>query len=130
MDLLLAILGGAAGAALISGSFGVIMWSLNRKAVKDDRAESRAAVICATRGEQIDKLNQRMNGLVEADRIILYDRIKHLAKAYIARGYVTVEELEDLKMMHKVYHDPDKLDGNRFLDDSMNTICDLPKRAN
>ena len=57
-----------------------------------------------------------------ADRTILYIRIKHLAKSYIARGYITVEEKEDLIMMHKVYHDEDKLDGNGFLDEIMYTI--------
>jgi hypothetical protein len=63
-----------------------------------------------------------MDVLFLADRTILYDRIKHLGKSYIARGWITVEELEDLKNMHKVYHDPDKLNGNGFLDDLMNAV--------
>ena len=64
-----------------------------------------------------------------ADRTVLYDRIKFLAKSYIDRGWVTVEELEDLNRMHDVYHDPDKLDGNGFLKDLMKTVNSLEKRA-
>ena len=106
---------GAAGAAIIKGLFDLVSWFLNRKAKKEDAAEEK---------EQLDakELMRRMDVLFLADRTILYDRIKHLGKSYIARGWVTVEELEDLKLMHKVYHDPDKLNGNGFLDDLMKAV--------
>ena len=115
MEQLLAFAAGAAGAALIKGIFDLLHWVLNRKAKKIDAAEER---------EQLDskELMRRMDVLFLADRTILYDRIKHLGKSYIARGWITVEELEDLKNMHKVYHDPDKLNGNGFLDDLMKTV--------
>lgn len=129
MALLLAILGGAAGAALVSGVFGVIMWKLNRKAAKEDRADERSAINCAARGQEIHDLRQAVDVLILADRTILYDRIKHLGKSFVARGYVTLEELEDLNRMHEVYHDPDKLNGNGFLDDLMKAVKSLPKRA-
>ena len=63
-----------------------------------------------------------MDVLFLADRTLLYDRIKYLAKSYIARSWVTIEELEDLNRMHAVYHDSDKLDGNGFLKELMNTV--------
>lgn len=129
MALLLAILGGAAGAALVSGVFGVIMWKLNRKAAKEDRADERSTINCAARGQEIEKLQTTVDVLILADRTILYDRIKHLGKSYIAQGYVILEDLEDLDRMHKVYHDPDKLNGNGFLDDLMKAVKSLPKRA-
>lgn len=115
MENLLAFAAGAAGAALIKGIFDLLHWVLNRKAKKADAEEER---------EQLDskELMRRMDVLFLADRTILYDRIKHLGKSYIARGWITVEELEDLKSMHKVYHDPDKLNGNGFLDDLMNAV--------
>ncbi len=129
MDLLKAFLGGAGGAALITGIFLLIQWWLNRKAAKEDKAEERSEISCAARGEEIRELKTMMGVLVVADRTILYDRIKHLGKSYIARGFVTVEELEDLDLMHSVYHDKDKLNGNGFLDSLMKTVHALPVRA-
>lgn len=129
MDLLKAFLGGAGGAALITGIFLLIQWWLNRKATKEDKAEERSEASCAARGEEIRELKTMMGVLVVADRTILYDRIKHLGKSYISRGFVTVEELEDLDLMHSVYHDKDKLNGNGFLDSLMKTVHALPVRA-
>jgi hypothetical protein len=115
MDNLSAFIVGAGGAAVVKGLFDLVHWFLNRKAKKEDAAEEK---------EQLDakELMRRMDVLFLADRTILYDRIKHLGKSYIARGWLTVEELEDLKTMHEVYHDPDKLNGNGFLDDLMYTV--------
>ena len=115
MELWQAFIVGAGGAAAVKEIFGLVQWFLNRRAKKKDTAEEK---------EQLDtkELMRRMDVLFLADRTILYDRIKHLGKAYIARGWITVEELEDLKAMHKVYHDPDKLNGNGFLDDLMHTV--------
>lgn len=118
MDALLVILGGSAGSALVGGIFMLIQWKLNRKATREDRAAELAAV----EGRELKRL---VGVLVEADRTILYDRIKHLGKSYIARGYITVEELEDIDLMHGVYHDKDKLGGNGFLDNLMKTVHGL-----
>ena len=122
MEVILSIIGGSCGAALVAGVFGLIQWRLNRKAQKEDRADDRQVADCAARGKEIQELSRMMGVLCLADRTILYDRIKHLGKAYIARGWVTVEELEDLNMMHTVYHDKDKLNGNGFLDNLMHTV--------
>lgn len=121
------ILAGAAGAALVTGIFGVIMWFLNRHATKTDRKENTKIADCAARGQEISDLRKLVESLVVADRTILYDRIKHLAKAYIKRGWITVEEYEDLKNMHKVYHD--SLHGNGFLDDIMTEVSRVEKRV-
>ena len=122
MELLIGILCGVTGAALVTGIFGLIQWKLNRKAAKEDRAATQHENLCAARGEELKQLRDKLDVSLLADRTILYDRIKHLAKSYIARGYITVEEKEDLIMMHQVYHDPDKLNGNGFLDDLMHTV--------
>ena len=118
---LVALIGGVT-AAFVSGLFGIVMWILNRKAKKEDRAYQQAASICSARGDELRELKRQMGVVMLADRTILYDRIKHLAKSYITQGHVTVEELEDLNMMHSVYHDKDKLDGNGFLDNLMHTV--------
>lgn len=56
-------------------------------------------------------------------RQLLYDRIKHLCKDHLSRGYIASNDLEDLKRMHKIYHDD--LDGNGFLDDLMEAVSHL-----
>ena len=122
MQTLLAILGGGAGTALVGGIFTIVQWRLNRKAAREDRAAQLGA-------EESQELKRLVGVLLEADRTILYDRIKHLGKSYIARGYITVEELEDIDLMHGVYHDKDKLGGNGFLDALMKTVHALDVRA-
>ena len=121
------LFGGAVGAALVAGIFGLITWHLNRKAVKEDKAESRTVADCAARGEKLVEISATVNALVVADRTILYDRIKYLAKAHIKRGWISVEDYEDLKQMHKVYHDD--LHGNGFLDALMAEVDKLEKRV-
>lgn len=122
MQTLLAILGGGAGTALVGGIFTIVQWRLNRKAAREDRAAQLGA-------EESQELKRLVGVLLEADRTILYDRIKHLGKSYIARGYITVEELEDINLMHGVYHDKDKLGGNGFLDTLMQTVRALEVRV-
>ena len=129
MEIVLAILGGGVGTALVGGIFTIIQWKLNRNAVHEDRVQETSVASCSERGEQIRELKRLVNVLVEADRTILYDRIKHLGKSYIARGYITVEELEDLDLMHGVYHNKDKLGGNGFLDALMTTVRALDVRV-
>lgn len=69
---------------------------------------------------------KKHDGVRDGIKIILYDRIKHLGKAYIERGYITADELEDLTTMHEIYHDPDGLNGNGFLDAIMRNVKQLP----
>ena len=118
MEFIKTFLGGAGGAAIVAGLFALMQWRLNRKAQKEDQAADRKQA----ENEGMKEILQKMDVLFLADRTILFDRIKHLGKSYIGRGYITVEELEDLKLMHQVYHDPDKLNGNGFLDALMDTV--------
>ena len=130
MEIVAAIIGGSFGAAIVSGLFSLITWRLNRKAKKEDTAQENKFANCAARAEQLSELKTMVQVLFLADRTILYDRIKYLGKVYIARGYVSMEELEDLSLMHSVYHDKDKLNGNGFLDDLMKKVRMLPTRSN
>lgn len=129
MEIVAAIVGGSCGAAIVSGIFGLIMFCLNRKAKKEDSAQENQATNCAARAQELAELKKMVEVLFLADRTLLYDRIKHIGKTHIARGNITVEELEDLKLMHSVYHDKDKLNGNGFLDAIMENVHKLPLRS-
>lgn len=122
MEFLKTFLGGAGGAAIVAGLFALAQWRLNRKAQNDDKAAAKQKYDAAKQAEQMKEINRKLDVLFLADRTLLYDRIKYLAKSYIARSWVTIEELEDLNRMHAVYHDSDKLDGNGFLKELMNTV--------
>ena len=124
VELLLAILGSSCGAAAVAGIFGVIQWGLNRKATKEDKAADRSVASCKARGEEIQRVEKRVDSLYVANRIQLYDRIKHLGKAYIRQGEISPEDLKDLIDMHRCYHDD--LGGNGFLDEVMEQVRHLP----
>lgn len=127
MEILKAFLGGAGGAAIVAGLFALIQWRLNRKAQKEDKAAEREEIDCAARGREIEELRKLVEGLIVAERVSQYDRIKHLAKSYIKRKWISVEEYEDLKQMHSVYHN--ELKGNGFLDEIMEEVNKLEKRV-
>lgn len=127
MEFLKTFLGGAGGAAIVAGLFALAQWRLNRKAQQEDKAADSKVASCAARGVEIANLQTTVNALIVADRTILYDRIKHLAKSYIKRSWISVEEYEDLKRMHKVYHDD--LGGNGFLDAIMEEVDKLEKKV-
>lgn len=122
-------LGGAGGAAVVTGIVSLIQWLLSRRAQKADRITAKTEAEDERDEKAMKEINRKLDVLFLADRTVLYDRIKFLAKSYIDRDWVTVEELEDLNRMHDVYHDPDKLDGNGFLKDLMKTVNSLEKRA-
>lgn len=113
------ILSSAVGVAVVTGVFKLLELWLNRRAKKKDDAQTITAATCQARGEELAAIK-------DALIVILHDRIKHLAKNYISRGHITVEEYEDLQRMHTVYHD---LGGNGFLDELMRTVAHLEKRA-
>jgi len=119
MDIFLAIIGGAAGAAFVTGVFSLILFGVKRKAEKADKAEDRESTEKTETQAAIEDLRM---GLM----ILLYDRIKHLGMSFINRGWMTAEELKDLIEMHKIYHN--ELHGNGFLDRLMEQVQALPIR--
>lgn len=64
--------------------------------------------------------------LVTADKIILKDRIKHLSKSYLNRGFIMSDELEDLHEMYNCYLE---LEGNGFLKALMDKVNGLEVRT-
>lgn len=89
MDYIVPIIGGATGAALVTGIFSVIKWFLERKAKKADEAGAKKEKGESEQNQRMEDLGKQMDALCVAQRTILYDRIKHLAKTYIKRGHIT-----------------------------------------
>ena len=91
----------ACGGAAVAGVFSLITWALNRKASK----------------------KEKNTGIAAGVQVLLYDRIKYLAKHYIEEREIHAEDLEDLMRMHTIYHDD--LNGNGYLDRLMKKVKDL-----
>ena len=94
----------ACGGACVAGIFQLIVLLINRKQKKSKEEET----------------------IAEGVMVLLQDRIKYLAKKYIAEGAISAEDLEDLMRMHKTYK---ALGGNGYLDQLMNAVKDLPLKG-
>lgn len=89
-----------------------------------------SAALSTTISALVAVLNNRekkKHGTAAGTRVLLYDRIKHRGKSYIANGEVDAESLEDLIEMHRIYHD--ELDGNGYLDTLMEQVKHLPIKS-
>lgn len=64
------------------------------------------------------------DGIAEGVQLMLYDRIKYLAKSYITAGHIAPEDLEDITRMWTCYHE--RLSGNGYLDSLMGAVRRLP----
>lgn len=127
MQVLMTVIGGAVGAAIVSGIFGIIMWKLNRKAQVEDRQEDKEQESADALKAEVETINEQLSGLTVAMRMLMYDRIKHLGNSYLKRDSISSEELADLIEMHRVYHDT--LKGNGFLDTLMEKVKALPVKG-
>lgn len=124
MSVLQTILGGAVGSSIVVGLFGLITWFLNRKAAKADKKEAKKEEKEKQADSEMDDIKKTLDNLTIAMRTQMYNSIKKDGKAYLQRGSITTEELEDLVNTHKVYHDV--LAGNGFLDSLMEKVKRLP----
>ncbi len=137
----LAIAGGAAGAAVINGINERWKFKASRKAAKEDKAEEKAdkteeiseAVeeIRQTEDqrqqeieEKIATLERQNEAAAEALKVILLDRIRHLGQSYIQKGEISFDDRRIFHMMHDAYHDG--LGGNGDADLVVEAVDDLP----
>lgn len=136
-----AFLGGAGVTAAISARTERWKFKHERQATIEDRAAARAdrtqqldeAVKTFEEheraknneiDERLDSIEDQITSLQEAMRLLLLDRILHLAQAYISRGNITFEERRMLRAMHDCYHGG--LNGNGDADAIMRAVDELP----
>lgn len=112
-DVLISIIGGSCGAAVVSGLFGLIVWRLNRNAAKADKADAEA-----------DKAAETLSNVVAGMRLLFYVEVRRECKQHLRDGSITTEDLKELMDMHRFYHDD--LGGNGFLDALISKVKKLP----
>lgn len=108
MDILIAIIGGGVGAAVVTVVGQLLTARQARKYAKED------------------KETEELSALSDGVKWILYDRIKWLGLKYIEAGSVDFDDLRVLREMHNVYHL--RLGGNGDLNKIMREVDSLPLR--
>lgn len=107
--ILLAVLSGGVGAAIISGITGYIL--------------ARQQHTYSTR----DRETEDIKALKTAMRYIMLDRIRELGGRYITEGSIDFDDRRLLNEMHNSYHNG--LGGNGDLDVLMAAINNLPLKT-
>lgn len=127
---LMAVAGGAAGAAVINGINERWKFRATRKAAKEDREEKKA--------DKTDELTKTLSGLQtqiktmkdsdaaqsEALKLILLDRILWLGQSYINKGEISFDDRRRFHAMHSCYHSG--LGGNGDADIIVEGVDALP----
>jgi len=115
---------GAASAAVIKLVDNIIQWCLARKAKKADKADEEAESAERAEKERIKTIELDLKAVMDGQRYILLDRIRHLGLSYLSRGEITFDERRLLHQMHSVYHE--SLHGNGDLNELMSEVDELP----
>ena len=110
---LMAVAGGAAGAAVINGINERWKFKAGRKAAKEDREE-----------ENIKRLRSSDAAQSEALKQILLDRVLYLGQGYIAKGEISYDDRRRFHAMHDCYHKG--LGGNGDADIIVEGVDALP----
>ena len=101
MDFVIGILGAGIG----SGVMAIVLAALQRKWAK------------------ADKKDERIDALVNAQKVMMIDRVKWLGNQYIKAKEITLSDKDTLVDMHKAYK---ALGGNGHLDVVMKEVDKLP----
>ena len=124
-----AIATGVTGAAVIKLIDNVVQWYLQRKAAKEDRVEKNDREELQKIKDWEKDMEDKVNALVNADKYILFDRIRYLGQKYVADDEVDFDDRRILSQMHEVYDN--ELGGNGDLDELMKAVNALPlKQSN
>jgi hypothetical protein len=99
-NLIIALIGALTG----SGVSSIIVVLLQRKWTKQD------------------KHDERIDALLDANKVLMIDRVRCLGKQYISDGEIHLEDKENLKEMYDSYK---RLGGNGHLETVMNEVNHL-----
>lgn len=116
-EILIAVISGGSVVAFIEGVREWLSWKRNRKAAAEDKAAENTS-------GKVKNLEDKVDALVEANRYILYDRIRYLGQCYIDEKEIDFDDRRILNKMHESYHYG--LEGNGDLDTLMDEVNHLP----
>lgn len=88
-------------------------------AVTGTGVSSIVVVLLQRRWAKQDKHDERVDALLDANKVLMIDKVRWLGKKYIAEGEIHLEDKENLKEMYKSYK---RLGGNGHLDTIMSEI--------
>ena len=112
--------GGGIGVAVVNGVNERKMHNLKRK----DEQEDKAALDSEARLKAVE---EKVDALIDANKYIMYDRIRYLGQKYICSGEVDIDDRRILNGMHTSYHD--RLGGNGDLDKLMEAVNSIPLKT-
>ena len=115
-EALTAVFSGVVGAAVVTLLNNVIMFKLNRKAAKEDKAEDKVVERLNTHDEEIKTFREGLTAL-------LHDRIYRGCMDCLKRGKITEKELSNMEYLYKSYH---ALGGNGTGTELYERCKDLP----
>lgn len=107
------VISSVTGAAVIKLLDGVVQWCLQRKARREDNEVA-----------DVNELKQTVDSLRNGMMAMMLDRIQYLCKGYINDREVDFDDRRRLRIMHRIYHDD--LKGNGDLDILMHQVDELP----
>lgn len=96
---------GILGAGIGSGIMAIVHAALQRKWAREDKKDTR------------------IDALVNAQKVLMIDRVKYLGNQYIKEKHITLSDKDTLIDMHKAYK---ALGGNGHLDVVMHEVEKLP----
>lgn len=124
MEFLIAVITGATGAAAIKLIDNIIQHKLQRRAKKEDQEDEKLKAREEEMQAWKENIEKRIDDLIAANRIILFDRIRWFGQKHIDEEEIDIDDLRLLNNMHDVYHE--NLDGNGGLSAIMKTVNSLP----
>lgn len=108
VEIILAIALGILGS---SGLAAIVVACLNRHWAKKDKKEVST--------EEVERINDRIDVLFEAEQVSMLDRIRYLGEKYIAAGEIRLADKLNLKAMYKAFK---RLGGNGDADPIMEEV--------
>lgn len=130
LKIILSIIGGATGAAIVNALYNRWRFKAERKAHKEDKAEEKKDKTAELQESykrvscQLQEMDSELAAQSEALKLILLDRILHLGASYITAGEITLDDRSRFHAMHNCYHKG--LHGNGDANLIVEAVDELP----
>lgn len=130
LKIILSIIGGATGAAVVNAIYNRWRFKAERKAAKEDKADEKRDKTAELQKDfekldkQLNDIDRELSAQSEALKLILLDRILHLGTKFVQAGEITLDDRSRFHAMHACYHSG--LHGNGDADLIVAAVDELP----